>query len=197
MTQSTQKKQSQSRLSHVIGFDDAPFIRAHRGDVLIVGTVYAGTRFEGVISGKVRRDGVNSTKTIAKLVSTCKFSAHLQAVLLQGIAVAGFNVIDIHKLNELLKLPVLVVIRKKPNVEAIKQALLTKVPGGNKKWKLIQKAGPVEAAGNIFVQRAGLTLTQASEVINSLAFSSQIPEPLRAAHLIAGGIITGESGHRV
>jgi hypothetical protein len=32
------------RISHVIGFDDAPFERAHRGDVVIVGAVFGGTR---------------------------------------------------------------------------------------------------------------------------------------------------------
>jgi uncharacterized protein len=40
--------------THVIGFDDAPFGEAHRGNVLIVGTVYAGQTLVGVISGKVR-----------------------------------------------------------------------------------------------------------------------------------------------
>jgi len=41
------------RISRVIGFDDAPVERAHRGDALIVGAVFAGTRLEGVLSGKV------------------------------------------------------------------------------------------------------------------------------------------------
>jgi hypothetical protein len=40
--------------THVIGFDGAPFGKAHRGDVLIVGAVYATQTLVGVISGKVR-----------------------------------------------------------------------------------------------------------------------------------------------
>ncbi|MFN7088062.1 MAG: DUF99 family protein, partial [Burkholderiales bacterium] len=55
-----------SRLSHVIGFDDAPFARSHRGDVMIVGVVYAGIRPDGVLSSKVRRDGANATRVIAE-----------------------------------------------------------------------------------------------------------------------------------
>ena len=42
---------------NVIGFDDGPFSSDHRGDVLLVGVVCSGTRVDGVISGKVRRDG--------------------------------------------------------------------------------------------------------------------------------------------
>ena len=73
------------RISHVVGFDDAPFSRDHRGDVLLVGAVYAGPRLEGVLSDKVRRDGINATRTIVRLVSTSHYREHLQAVLLQAL----------------------------------------------------------------------------------------------------------------
>ena len=53
------------RISHVIGFDDAPFAPDFRGDVALVGAVFAGPRLEGVLRGRVRRDGVNSTRVIA------------------------------------------------------------------------------------------------------------------------------------
>jgi hypothetical protein len=55
------------RLTHVIGFDDAPFAEAHLGDVLIVGAVYAGEKLSGVVTGKVRRDGANATRVLAAL----------------------------------------------------------------------------------------------------------------------------------
>lgn len=103
------------RISHVIGFDDAPFDRAHRGDVLAVGAVYAGTRLEGALSGKVRRDGANSTRTLTRLVSRSCFAAHAQAILLQGIAFAGFNVIDLGELHRALRLPAMVIARRQPD----------------------------------------------------------------------------------
>jgi endonuclease V-like protein UPF0215 family len=103
-------------LSHVIGFDDAPFSRAHKGDVLLVGAVYAGLRLEAVLSGKVRRDGVNATQTLIKLISGSRFAGHLQLVMLQGIAFAGFNVVDLPLLHETLGLPVLVVMRRRPDM---------------------------------------------------------------------------------
>ena len=58
----------QETISHVIGFDDAPFPPNHRGNVRVVGAVYSGLRLEGVLSGKVRRDGVNATRTLIELV---------------------------------------------------------------------------------------------------------------------------------
>ncbi len=184
------------RISHVIGFDDAPFDQQLRGDVLLVGAVYADRRLECIISGKVRRDGVNSTREIVRLVSESHFVRHLQLVMLQGIAFAGFNVIDIHAVYETLGIPVLVVMRRCPDLKAIEAALLQKVPGGARKWRLIQQAGSVEPVGKVFVQRAGISLARAGQVIQRFAVNSELPEPLRTAHLVAGGIVSGESRHR-
>ncbi|AKT41998.1 DUF99 family protein [Chondromyces crocatus] len=185
-----------TRLSHVIGVDDAPFSRDHRGDVAIVGTVFAGSRLEGVLSARVRRDGRNATQAIAAMISSSRFATHAQLVMLQGIALAGFNVVDLQGLHAALALPVLVVARRAPDLEAIREALLTRVPGGARKWTLIEQAGPMEPTAGVFVQRAGLSLTDAEHVVKRLAVHGKLPEPLRMAHLIAGGVTLGESTRR-
>jgi len=46
------------------------------------------------------------------------------------------------------------------------------------------------------VQRVGLPLDAAAAVLRRLAVAGHFPEPLRVAHLIAGGIASGESRHR-
>ena len=187
---------SRSRFSHVLGFDDAPFDRDHRGDVLVVGAIYAGARLDGVLSCKVRRDGVNSTGALAECVRRSRFYPQLHAVLLQGIALAGFNVVDLRGLHEALERPVLVVCRKKPDLAAIRRALLGHVRGGAHKWKLIERAGPMEPMGGVYVQRAGLSSTEARALLQRLSIHSAVPEPLRTAHLIAAGVTLGESRAR-
>lgn len=181
--------------SHVIGFDDFPFERGHRGNVKIVGVVYSGLCLEGVLSAQIRRDGCNSTPVLSQSIRKSKFYPSLQLVMLQGIALGGFNVVDIQALSQNLALPVLVVSRRKPNLKAIKAAL-GKVRGGQQKWKLIQKAGAIEHIAGVYVQCSGQTLKQAEQAIQRFAVHSNIPEPLRSAHLIAGGIATGQSRAR-
>ena len=100
---------------NVIGFDDGPFERQHRGNVLLIGAVCASTRLDGVVSGQIRRDGTDSTRQMIDLVRNSQFARHLRAVLLQGIAVGGFNVVDVHTLSSELGIPVLVVSRKLPD----------------------------------------------------------------------------------
>jgi len=182
--------------SHVAGFDDAPFPRSHRGDVLVAGAVFAGTRLDGVLSTRVRRDGANSTDRLIACLTASKFFPQLQAVLLQGITLAGFNVVDIHRLHEAIGLPVVVVARRPPHLAEIRDALLNKVPGGTRKWRLIEAAGPMEPVAGLQVQRAGIGLETCRHLLTKLQIHGQLPEPLRVAHMIAGGITQGESRHR-
>jgi hypothetical protein len=205
---------------NVIGFDDGPFPREHRGDVLVIGVVCSATRVDGIVSGRIRRDGVDSTRRVVELVRASQFGEHVQAVMFQGIAMGGFNVIDIHGLSQALKIPVLVVVRKPPDMDAVKRALFSRtpasrpaVPGAARKWALIEKAGALEPLGvsrrslkrepsglataqRLWIQRAGLSLEEARQVVRRTTLHGNIPEPLRLAHLIAGGVTTGKSRGR-
>ncbi len=205
---------------NVIGFDDGPFAREHRGDVLLVGVVCSGTRVDGIISGKIRRDGANATRVMIEVVRASQFGLQAQAIMIQGIAVGGFNVIDVHGLSNALKIPVLVVTRRKPDMAAVKRALFIDAPrarprvaGAARKWRLIESAGTSEELGpsrrslrrptglrgappKLWVQRAALSMAEARELVADTTLHGNIPEPLRLAHLIAGGITTGKSRGR-
>ena len=169
---------------------------SHRGDVPVVGAVYAGLRLEGVLHGKVRRDGANGTTALAELVLRSRFRAQLQVVLLQGIALAGFNVVDLPGLSRGLQLPVVAVARRQPDLVAIKEALLHRVRGGRRKWALLEALGPMEAVAGVYVQRSGISLVDTARVIERFAVNGKLPEPIRTAHLIAGGLTGIDTRHR-
>jgi uncharacterized protein len=187
---------SRRTLSNVIGFDDGPFERDRRGNVMLIGAVCARTRLDGVLRGTVRKDGANATKKMTELVLRSPFHASLHAVLLQGIAVGGFNVVDVHGLHAALGLPVLVVARRQPDLWAMRSALSMGVPGAARKWRLIERAGPMERVADVYVQRAGLTQDEAARLLRVTTLHGKLPEPLRLAHLIASGIVRGISHGR-
>ena len=184
-------------IANVIGFDDGPFDRFGRGsaNVLLIGAVFARTRLDGLVSGRVRRDGRNATSRMAELVRSSQFERHVRAVLLGGITVAGFNVVDIHGLCSELERPVIVVARRPPRYAAIRRAL-DRVRGGERRWALIEAAGPMEPLAGIFVQRAGISSADTVALLAATTLHGKLPEPLRVAHLIAGGIVTGVSHGR-
>lgn len=181
------------RLSNTIGFDDAPFARSHRGPVPLVGAVFADLRFDGVLIGSIEKDGDDATDAVVGLVEQSRFREHVRLVLLQGIAFGGFNVVDPFGIHELLGVPVLVVSRRAPDRAAIRRALLGPVPGGAAKWAVLERLGPMEPTHGVHVQRVGLSLDAAAEVVERLAVHGALPEPLRVAHLIAGALGRGES----
>lgn len=184
-----------SPITNVVGFDDAPFLSSHRGDVRIFGAICARTRLDGVVSGLVRRDGVNATERMAELIEQSQFQSCVRAVLLQGIAVAGFNVVDIESLSERLDVPVVVVARRKPRLLLMREAVF-RTPGAERKWRLIERAGPMEPYESIFIQRFGISYEAATAMLRATTLHGNLPEPLRLAHLIAGGVTTGASRGR-
>ncbi len=188
-----QSRMAEKRYSNVIGFDDAPFDRDETGRVKVVGTVYAGLRFDGVLIGEVKKDGFDAAERLAAMVSESRFAGHIQMVMLQGIALGGFNVVDVFELYDRLGLPVLVVARKQPDMEKIRNALDVHIEQGNRKWRVIERLGAMEALGAVFVQRLGLSREQAAWVMARFAVHGHIPEPLRTAHIIAGALSCGHS----
>ncbi len=128
------------------------------------------------------------------MINASKFKSQLRCILLDGIAVGGFNVIDIHELSEKTRLPVIVVVRDYPDFEKI-FAALEKLGFGAKK-ALMEKAGKPIMAGKVHVQICGISLEKAREILEITCTHADIPEPIRVAHLIGQGIRYGESKGR-
>ena len=179
-----------------IGIDDGPFDRVRSRDVLVVGAIYrGGTWFDGLLTARIRKDGWNATDRILSMLAESKFLPQLHYAILDGIALGGFNVVDIHRLHRETGLKVLVAVRQRPDLAAVRRAL-QRTSRPERRWRLIREAGEIHPIGKLHCQLAGMEPDEAAALIELTATRSHVPEPLRVAHLIAGGIITGQSGRR-
>lgn len=179
----------------VLGLDDAPFEKADK-EVLVIGTFFRGGDWmDGVMSTKVEIDGEDATVKLIEMINKSKFKEQLQAILLDGIAFGGFNVVNIESLNKHTKIPVIVAVRKMPDFLKLEKTL--KKLGMEKKYSLMEKAGkPKEVKlrlGKVFVQFAGIKFSEVQEIMKICCTKSYVPEAIRAAHLIGAGIVKGES----
>lgn len=185
------KKQVKKEI-RILGIDDAPFNKFKKGKVLVIGTVFRGGQFlDGVLSTKATIDGSDSTQKLISMINKTRHKPQLQIIMIDGIALGGFNIIDIKKLYKKTKLPVIVVIRRMPDIKNIKR-ILKKIKQ-EKKIKLIDQAGIPIKIGKIYCQFTGITLEKAKQVLKVSSTHSFIPEPIRIAHLIASGVVLGES----
>lgn len=178
--------------ANIVGFDDSPFDKLRDKEVLVVGTVMRGLQsINGFMTTKVKIDGADSTSKLISLISKSKFRTQLKAVLLDGIAFGGFNVIDIKKLSRTFSIPVIVIIRRKPDIDLIIKTLI-KIKKKSS-ITLIDNAGTPAKLGKIYVQYAGCSLKQVKDILRISTSNAEIPEPLRISHLIAAAMIKGES----
>lgn len=183
----------------VLGLDDAPFERTD-DEVLVVGTIFRGSNFmDGLLSTKVAIDGIDATDKIIDMVNSTRHKPQLKLIMTDGIAFGGFNVIDIKRINKETDLPVVVIIRRDPDMKKIKEAL-NKMEDGETKIQFMKNAGQVHVVdqkeGKTFFQVAGIDTEDAEKLIKTTSTQGLIPEPIRVAHLIARGVVKGESSGR-
>jgi uncharacterized protein len=175
----------------VLGIDDSPFsVKSKK--VLVVATFFRGGKIlDGILSTKITKDGSDSTKKLIKMIDKSKFKSQLQAILLDGITLGGFNIIDINKLYDCINIPVIVVMRKYPDKQKIYTVL--KRIDQEKKFALIKNAGEIYSLNKIYLQFIGTDFQTVKKIIEITTSNGIIPEPIRLAHIIASGIIKGES----
>ncbi|WP_242396131.1 endonuclease dU [Anaeromyxobacter oryzisoli] len=183
------------RTLRAIGFDDAPFSRERRGLVGLAGVVCAGTRFEGLVWGAVRRDGWDATDAIVALLRGGKFLPQLHLVLLDGLGFGGFNLVDLPALAARLERPCVAVMRRPPDLAAV-EAAIARLPRPRRRLALLRAAGPVHRAGGFCFQVAGAAPEVVAAALPRLTDRGAVPEALRLAHLVAGAVRTGQSGRR-
>jgi len=183
------------RTVRVVGFDDAPFEKKPRARVPLVGVVCAGTRFEGMVFGHVVRDGFGATDEIVRLLIDGKFLPQLHLVLLDGIAVGGFNVVDLERLSRELQRPCVSVMRKHPDVAAVER-VLGSLSRGSSRVATLRRAGSIHSAPPFHFQVHGATPAEIARVLPTLTDRGHVPEALRLAHVIGTALVTGQSGRR-
>lgn len=184
-----------SRTIRVIGFDDSPFDHAPGSQVHVSGVVCAGTRFEGLLCGSVTKDGLDATDVISQLLLGSKFHAQVHVVLLDGITFGGFNFIDLPELAARLDRTCVAVMRRKPDLDAIR-AILPRLSHPEARLARLARAGPIHSVGDFIFQAVGDPPAVVAEVLRRLTDNGLVPEPLRIAHLIGSAVKTGQSGRR-
>jgi len=178
----------------VLGIDDGMFTPHSNELVDVVGVVYRGGYwFDGFMHTRVHVDGLDANERLAEMIVRSPHLGQLRVVFLNGVTLAGFNVVDIEALWRETGLPVVAVARDKPDFVDIKKALQNLLYN-ERRWSAIEKAGRMfsvrtrEGELPVYAHAAGLSEAVARRVLKSTSTHSNVPECLRVAHLIASGL---------
>ncbi|MCK4937094.1 MAG: DUF99 family protein [Methanosarcinales archaeon] len=180
----------------ILGIDDSSL---HSEPVMIVGAMFrGGVWLDGVLRSHITKDGNDATEAIIKMVTGSKHFGQVRVLMFDGVTYAGFNVVDIEAVYEETGIGCIAVMRDYPDFDRIRAAL-KHLPSPDIRWEMIKRAGEIhkvisrEGETPIFIQHCGIDLEKARDIVQLSSTHSNVPEPLRVAHLIATGIVCGES----
>ena len=175
-----------------IGFDDAKFtFNSYSKTTDLIGIICQGTRMVGMVKKEIIIDGDNATEVLVEL--TKKNEKHVQYIITDSITFGGFNIIDLEKVYDITKKPIIAVTERMVDLGAVRKAVLKKFPNKyENKLQNIVNAGDlyetfVETAGGsskVYFHSKGIQTSEVDSLLHKICIDSKIPEPVRLAHII-------------
>lgn len=183
----------------ILGIDDSPF-KFGEGRALVVGAlVRAPNYLEAVMQTTVGVDGTDSTDQIVGMVSKSRYEEQVKVIMIDGIALGGFNIVDIESLHRRTRIPVLTVTRDRPDMAEIESALRKHFKDWERRLSLMARFDlrQVKTAHKpLFACGVGLGWGEFEELVALSTVRGVVPEPIRIAHLISSAMVKGESRGR-
>jgi len=183
----------------VLGIDDSPFTFQSKR-ALVVGVVARLPMYiEGIMRTECDVDGSDANEAIGDMVLRSRYREQLRVIAIDGVAVGGFNVIDIDRLHRETGIPCATVTRELPDYDKIEKALRTHFRDWEDRLEVIKrrplyKLGP--ARHPIYATATGISLDDLELILKECTVVGTLPEPLRIAHLISSAMVRGESHGR-
>jgi hypothetical protein len=172
--------------------DDGAFSvrRGRVGRTVLVAVLLEGPRIIDLRVGTIEVDGVDAYPVLLSLLSALSYDV----VMLSGVSFGGFNLIDVKELARRTGKPVIAVIGERPNNRAVRAALCKHFHDWRRRWRVIEDAGPLYSCKplaeepKLYFEVRGASPAFARGVIVSSSLISRLPEPVRAAGILAKGL---------
>lgn len=147
---------------------------------------------DGFVFGSAALEGNDVTDQILYMYNELGRS-DISYILLSGLIISMYNIIDIKKLYDLLQIPVIGISY---NVSAgIEDAIKNHFPESfefkiNEYKKLGQRERiTLHTLHDIFVRYEGCTIYEIKQLLNKLTLQGSIPEPIRVSQLLANTLL--------
>ncbi len=147
---------------------------------------------DGIVLGECAVGGLDATERIIEMYRSLE-REDVMAMMLNGCIISWFNVIDLRKLHEETKLPIIsVTYNPSPG---IREYFIKYFP---EDWKtrveIYERNGPrIEITNKnklkLYVRSVGLKPEDAAKLLDRYTLFGRIPEPLRVAKLIAHSLL--------
>ncbi|MDE1850637.1 MAG: DUF99 family protein [Candidatus Micrarchaeota archaeon] len=171
----------------ILAVEDGPFTRKDKASLAVCLLGRDGI-VEGMLSFMVAVDGDDATDKLLNAIRKSRFSGQVKMIAMNGITLGGLNIVDMTKLHASLKIPVIAITRKRPR-RTLMLKTMKKYSGREKVgiFKDIAKNASLDRVDGFYVQSLGI---KKSEIGKFMQTSLSL---LRLGHIVASGIVKGES----
>ncbi|MBS7608944.1 DUF99 family protein [Candidatus Bathyarchaeota archaeon] len=181
-----------------LAFEDGPFtkkIGTKKRRAPLIAVLTKGFMVLKIAFDYLKVDGSEATDLMIDLEKHLSSDEDINIIFLHGVAYAGFNVVDVQRLREATNRPIILVLRSKPNPEAVKEALIKHFRDWDRRLDIISKAGDprffeVYPGIPIFYETIGMEAHEAEALIRAFTILGKTPEPLRIARILAEALGT-------
>ncbi|MCX8182308.1 MAG: DUF99 family protein [Candidatus Methanomethyliaceae archaeon] len=158
-----------------------------------------GIRPKRLIVKWVEVDGLDATERLKEAI---REEGMREGVVIAGsVPIAGFNLIDAREVLKEFGLPTVFVLRDRPDVNAVRSALMKHFKDWKRRLEIIEAAGPIKEVSlgggeGVFIEVVGMGEAEAKRIIEGLTIFGKLPEPLRLARMVARSLsrAIGSSG---
>lgn len=143
---------------------------------------------DGFVFGSATLEGNDATDTILGMYDELK-RPDISYVLISGLIVSMYNIVDIKKLYDSLKIPIIGISYN--DSLGIDDALKRHFPDSfESKITAYHKLGKrekitLDTSHDVFVRKEGCTLGDVKHLLNELTLHGSVPEPIRVSQLLA------------
>jgi uncharacterized protein len=143
---------------------------------------------DGFVFGKATLEGDDATDEILSMFKKLN-RPDISYLLISGIIISMYNIVDLKKISETLKIPVIgVTYQESTGIEdAIKHHFPDTFETKLKEYEELGEREEItlDTSYKVYIRKEGCTKSEAAQLLNDITLQGSFPEPLRVAQLLA------------
>jgi endonuclease V-like protein UPF0215 family len=151
---------------------------------------------DGFVFGKATVEGDDATETILSMYKKLN-RPDISYLLISGIIISMYNIIDLKKISKSLDLPVIgVTYQDSVGIEeAIRHHFPDSYDSKLKEYQELENRDKItlHTSYDIYIRKEGCTLSEVKHLLDELTLQGSFPEPLRVAQLLAKTLLSTNS----
>jgi hypothetical protein len=143
---------------------------------------------DGFVFGNSTLKGDDATEEIISMYNKVE-RPDISYILISGVVISLYNIIDIKKLHDILQIPIIGVTYKESDglEETIKKHFPDDYKEKLEKYSMLgtREKISLDTSFDLYVRNEGCTTLESKQLLNKITLQGSVPEPLRVAQLLA------------